>query len=68
MCRLRRKRLPRSAGELLDDERFVLEHDDALDHVLELTDIARPVVLMKLLAQRVRAVAPGDCSASRNAR
>ena len=48
------------------DQLLVLQDDDALDHVLELADVARPVVLQEQLPQLVgdRPRAAGCTSAS----
>ena len=42
------------SADLADDELLVLEDDHALDHVLQLADVARPVVLEKQLPQLIR--------------
>ncbi len=50
--RVRRHRTSGTA-HLTDDELFILQDDDALDHVLELADIAGPVVRLEELPELV---------------
>src|SRR4029077_15608568 len=54
------RRLPPRAcqRQLPHDELFVLENHHPLDHVLELADVARPVVGLKELLKLLRRAAP----------
>src|SRR5207253_7690914 len=48
---------PCDARHLANDELLVLENDDSLDHVLELADVARPLVRLEELLELYRQLA-----------
>ena len=57
--------MPRRARHLADDELLVLENHDPLDHVLELADVARPLVGLEQLRELVRELAQRPVVAAR---